>query len=60
MSDLDASQDQVLDDPVDAVRARLDGLEELPVTHHVRELTIALDEIIGELDKLARSIPPAR
>ncbi|HUG83241.1 MAG TPA: hypothetical protein VMM13_01685 [Euzebya sp.] len=47
-------------DVLDAVRARLDGLDQRPIAEHVQVLGASLDVIVGELDELARSIPPAR
>ena len=48
------------DDRLAQVRAGVDDLGDSPLETHVPTLSRALDAIVGELDELARSIPPAR
>lgn len=48
------------DDPMVTIRARLNGLDQEPVSDHAALLGHSLDAIVAELDELARSIPSAR
>ncbi|WP_341251818.1 hypothetical protein [Euzebya pacifica] len=45
---------------IERLRSELDAMDDLPVAEHVKRLTRTLDTIVGELDELARTIPPAR
>jgi hypothetical protein len=54
------SADALRPDPVEGVRAGLDGLDERPLADHVPALGHALDAIVRELDEMATRIPPAR